>query len=161
MNNEQAQLQYDLINQFVGECSAQNAKQLEDHAINNGCILGEMWGEKNARQAIADVASGISVAAKAIGCSEEALKAELAYPMGELCSPNLLNLFRNLSQFLGSGQGHGLSVGVTPVDAGMQLDHYRNSADFKKAMGYPEGSPEYMAAIERVKALANMKYGRR
>lgn len=157
LTNDQAQLQYDMLNNCIQNCIDQNTARVENFSINNGSVLANMWGEQNIDRCIADVETGINVAARMLGCDEAELKEELEYPMAELCLPNLINLFRNLAQIGGRGHGHGLSAGSTPIDAKNQLESFKNSERFKKAIAFGSG-PEYkrtLAELDRLTKIAN------
>ena len=160
LTNPQAQLQCDLINEYVQDCVDYQNQQVENVSINNGSMLAEMWGEGNVERCIADVETGINVAARMLGCDEEELKQELEYPMAELCCPNLINLFRNLAQVGGRGYGHGLSAGSTPMDAKNQLEVFKNSAEFKDAIRAGSG-PDYQQKIAQLKVLTELANGER
>lgn len=145
-----------MINEYVQDQIEEQNKQLEAVSVNNGSVLGQMWGD-NIDACIADVETGIEVAARGIGCSVEDLKRELEYPMAELCSPNLINLFRNLANMGARGYGHGMSAGMTPVDARNQLDIYCQSQEFKDAVR--KGGPALTEAMKRIDVLTKRVNG--
>lgn len=156
LTNEQAQTQCDMINEYLQDQITAQDEQLEAVSVNNGSVLGQMWGD-NIEACIADVATGIEVAANGIGCDVEDLKRELEYPMAELCSPNLINLFRNLGTIGGRGYGHGMSAGMTPVDASNQLAVYSQSQEFKDAVR--KGGPALAAAMKQLDVLTKRANG--
>lgn len=159
LTNSQAQLQCDVVNEYIQDCVDYQNEQLENASISNGSVLAEMWGEGNIERCIADVETGINVAARMLGCDEEELKQELEYPMAELCLPNLINLFRNLAQLGGRGYGHGLSAGSTPTDARNQLELLKNSEEFKKAVF--AGGPALQQKMQELKVLTEIANGER
>lgn len=154
LTNEQAQLQCDVVNEYIQDCVNFQNEQIENASISNGSVLAEMWGEGNIERCIADVETGINVAATMLGCDEEELKQELEYPMAELCCPNLINLFRNLAQLGGRGYGHGLSAGSTPTDARNQIELLKNSEEFKKAVF--AGGPALQQEMQKLKVLTEI-----
>lgn len=154
LTNEQAQLQCDVVNEYIQDCVNYQNEQVENASISNGSMLAEMWGEGNIERCIADVETGINVAARMLGCDEEELKQELEYPMAELCCPNLINLFRNLAQLGGRGYGHGLSAGSTPTDARNQIELLKNSEEFKKAVF--AGGPALQQKMQELKVLTEI-----
>lgn len=154
LTNPQAQLQCDIINEYVQDCVDYHTEQIENASISNGSMLAEMWGEGNIDRCIADVETGINVAARMLGCDEDELKQELEYPMAELCLPNLINLFRNLAQLGGRGYGHGLSAGSTPTDAKNQIELLKNSEEFKRAVF--TGGPALQQKLKELKVLTEI-----
>lgn len=158
LSNDQAQLGYDLINDFVGRAEAEQTQAVENYSLSNGNMLGEMWGEQNIDKCIADVATGISVAATAIGCDEQELKDELQHTMADLCCPHIVELFRQLAQLGGRGYGHGMSAGTTPMDARNQIEAIRNSPEWKNAMRNPT-LKENQEIQQRMSNLVKMANG--
>ena len=158
LSNEQAQLFYDKLNTYIGAQREEQSQQLEEYSATNGAILADMWGAENVDKCLADVETGVGVAAAVCGCSEEELKEELKYTMSQLCCPHVVELFRQLSTLGSRGYGHGLSVGTSRIDAQSQVDMLRSTPEWKEAMRKPF-SKEAQEIQRRMSALVKMANG--
>lgn len=158
LSNEQAQLFYDSLNNYIGSQREQQEQQLEEYGATNGAILADMWGTENVERCLADVETGINVAASVIGCSEDELKRELEYTVSTLACPHVVELFRQLSTLGSRGQGHGLSVGSSRSDAQSQAELLRSTPEWKEAMKHPY-SASTQEIQKRMSALVKMANG--
>ena len=155
---EKGQQLYDKINRFANNSIATQQQQAEQRAGVIADGLGKMWGEANIDNALADIATGVSVAAKAIGCDEQELKDELAGPMLQMSCPHLVELFRNLAQLGGRGYAHRTSIGNTNADRQNEIELLRNDPQFKRevwAIGKGKRGGEAWARIKELTRYNN------